>query len=255
MDQENQSTDQPSSSSSSQSNQPKNEAAPTNTSNIPRPAISSIYPEPTAGFGISNSQAAALPGQKPSVDSKSMDKSKVIIILITILGIYIAGSALIGLIGGVRLLSFGIARSTGGILTAIDIVYLIIGAGIIFRRELARIVYIVIAVIGLVLSSIGLYSYFHSVSNASSLQQQSRQLIIASTNKEIANYQSNTSIPANQKAQIIQEIKNTENGELKTPDYPTVIVEKTIGPLIEGYAIAIIPLIFLTRPTVKEEFS
>jgi hypothetical protein len=110
-------------------------------------------------------------------------------------------------------------------------------------------------VVGLVLSSVGLYSYIHATSGSNSLEQQSKQSIIASTNKEIANYESSTTIPTNQKTQIIQEIKNTENNELNSPEYPTVTVKKTIVPIIEGYAIAIIPLIFLTRPSVKEEFN
>ncbi|HUD05731.1 MAG TPA: hypothetical protein VMR18_02335 [Candidatus Saccharimonadales bacterium] len=223
--------------------------------NSTQPAVNSVYPEISKGFGISNSQAVASPEKKPSTNSKSNDKSMVIKILITILGVYIASSALLGLFAGLKLLSFGIARSTGGILTVIDIVYLVVGAGIVFRREIARIVYVVLAVVGLVLSSVGLYSYIHATSGSNSLEQQSKQSIIASTNKEIANYESSTTIPTNQKTQIIQEIKNTENNELNSPEYPTVTVKKTIVPIIEGYAIAIIPLIFLTRPSVKEEFN
>jgi len=211
-----------------------------------RPSPASIYPE-AKQYTMPTPQSPATNDNLPKEAVKGDNKSKVINVLIILFGVYTVATAILGLIGGVKLLSFGVVGKSGGLITFISIVELIIGVGIVLRRELARVAYIVVAIIFLCLSADGTYRYFQAIQTNNNSQQK----YIASTKQEISQYQNDTSIPASQKTQLIQQVQNTENSELQL-----LSKEKTsLFPIIEGYIIAIIPLIFLTLPPVKEEFS
>lgn len=219
---------------------------PAPTGPAPNPSPNSIYPDATAGLKITDN----LNNENPTKDKEGAKTNKpptLIIALITIFGAYLAVTALLGLVGSLKLLSFGVVRTSGAVISIIDVVYIIVGLGIILRKEIARVAYIVIAVIGLGLSVYGTVKYFQSLNNVTNAQQQ----YISSTNAQISGYQNNPAIPSGQKKQITQQLKNDENTQIKL-----ISKEKkdSIAPLIEGYAIAIVPLIFLTRPSVKKEF-
>jgi disulfide bond formation protein DsbB len=210
----------------------------------PRAAASSIYPAAIHG--------TIPPAPDPSTTepagnlASQSDKTKIIVACIWLIGAFIAIPAALSLFGTVKILSYGIGGGTGGLVTAIEVVDVLVGVGIIFRKEMARIVYIVLAIIGFILSLYGTTIYFkdlHAVSNSESQA-------ITSTQNEITNYQNNTSIPSAQRQQVVSELQQDLAHEKKEQKPVFGLLN-----LIPDYFIALVPLIFLTRPSVKEQFS
>jgi hypothetical protein len=223
-----------------------------------RPNPAAIYPKATSGFGASSKQPPVIPAQDEAAQNSTDNKTKMIVILVSILGAYTALSALLGLLGSVTALSFGFIKA-GGQLTVIDAIYLIIGVGLVFRKELARVVYIFLAIIGLLLTVYGTIHTFspHSTAAISYERTQSTQYI-AQDQQQIKNVQHNDLAPglhltSTQKQQQIQQLQkdiaNTKKAEAKLSSV------RLYAGLIQGYLLAIIPLVFLTRPSVKGVFE
>jgi len=215
---------------------------------------SSIYPEATRGIGVSNYQVPK-PDTEHAEEKINNIKTKLIVILVTVLGVYTAVSALLGLFGGLTAISFGFAK-TGGELTAIDVIYLIIGAGILFRRDTARLAYVFLAIIGLVLSIYGT----HQVFTVTRYDNTYNKSVIANDQQQITNLQNlqnnnelnpGTHLTKTQKQQMIHQLQKVlaQNKKDQNQTY------KLYTGLIQGYLLAIIPLVFLTRPKVKAVFS
>jgi len=225
--------------------EPAESVATSTPTNLPfntppsQPVPNSTYPDATHSTADTNTV-------KATDISNESDKTKVIVVCIWLIGAFISIPAALSLFGTAKILSYGISGGAGSIVTVINVVYLLIGVGIILRKEMARIAFVVLAVIGLLLSVYGTFNYFkaaHAVSNS-----ESQAIVI--TQREITQYQNNKSIPDSQKQVIVSELKQTLAREEKAA-HSTV----KLYNLIPAYLIALIPLIFLTRPSVKEQFS
>lgn len=129
----------------------------------------SIYPEATNGVSsehINNSNNVDNPPRKSINDTLT----KLISIGIIALGIYIALPALLSLVGWATIISYGGINSlskAGTPIYIIDVIYLIVGVGIILRKELARLAFVIIGVILLFIGVLGTINYFrqnHTVS-------------------------------------------------------------------------------------------
>ena len=175
------------------------------------------------------------------------ESSRAVVILIIILGLYIAGSAAISLITGSRFLSFGLASGRSGEVIAVDIIYLFSGVGLLMRRKEARVAYIFLALVALLLATIGIHKYFQNT-GAISVE---RQQYIASVNQTITQDQNSNVMADKERTHEIQELRIGEQ-------YQLLVLQKeraTIYPLVEGYAIGLIPLVFLLKSSVKQEFK
>ena len=80
-------------------------------------------------------------------------------IVVVALGALIAIPALLGLLVGTTYLSYGFLGGGAAVLAAIDVLYLMLGVGLMARREMARSAYVVLALVGLVLNAIGLVGF------------------------------------------------------------------------------------------------
>jgi polyphosphate kinase 2 (PPK2 family) len=75
--------------------------------------------------------------------------------------------------------------------------------------------------------------------------------VITQTQRSIEQYQHNPYLSARQKASIIDSLQ----ASVKQQQDQLAKTKNTLLPIIEGYAVAIVPLVFLTRPSVKTVFS
>ncbi len=105
--------------------------------------------------------------QPPGGDSKLPAASSYSwsFIAVWTLGALTAISGAVGLLGGVHVLAFG-SISTGGSFVFVNVFRLLLGAGILMRKEIARRVYVFVAVVGLVFAVIGSFLYLATAQGA-----------------------------------------------------------------------------------------
>jgi hypothetical protein len=107
-------------------------------------------------------------GGAPATRSSSSERSR-IVLAVVVFGAFVTAQALVSLVGGLKLLSFG---DVGGVslLTIFDVGFVILGVGLITRRELARAVYVVFAVINLIFLTLGMIAVLGLVAISSTSQ-------------------------------------------------------------------------------------
>ena len=175
----------------------------------------------------------------PGARAESADP---VIIAVTILGVLIAVPALLGLLGSVNL-SFG-QQSNGSALNKLfDLAYLAIGIGLIFRREQARQIYVVLAVISLLFLAIGAIGVLAS-SGRSQVSGNSARFL----EQQIAQIESNPYLP--------QAVKRRKDESLRQRVAETPKASNgNIGVLIPGLLLTLLPLAFFTQERVKRVFE
>ena len=158
---------------------------------------------------------------------------------VVVLGALIAIPAFLGIIGSISL-SFGRATSGSAFAGMIDLAYLALGVGLILRRERARRFYVALGVLGLVVLAIGFAADL-------ALAASSRGGERAAT--EAAYTRQKVGRPPEQ----VREIEAQERAELARLSVPRP------GPKPARYVPALllilVPLLFLTRPSVRRVFS
>jgi hypothetical protein len=174
----------------------------------------------------------------PAARAERMDP---IIIAVTILGVLIATPALLGLLGSVDL-SFG-RQSNGSALSKLfDLAYLAIGVGLIFRREQARQIYVVLAVISLLFLAIGAIGIVATSGRSEASSNSARFL-----ERQIAAIESNPRLP--------QAVKKHNGEALRERVAATPKASSgDLGLLIPGLLITLVPLVALTQERVKRVF-
>lgn len=229
---------------------------------------SAIYPETTGGLPEKPTNEVSH-GDNQSTSSNDDKLTKLIIIGVIALGVFIAVPALLSIIGWAKIISYGNINAlgkTGVLIYTIDAIYLIVGVGLILRKEFARITYVVIGVILLLIGLYGTINYFresHSISGVAAYYTEevaSAQTGVNGDQTTISSYQNNTSIPASQKQQIISELEGNLKQDQQQLKQLKQLQKQNSGisslvKLIPTYLLAILPLVFLTRPRVKEVFS
>lgn len=216
------------------------------------PQPTSRYPTATEGIGAAHGQNALLNStEQTDDDTNKKNAAQVVVVFIMVLGACIAISALLSLVSWSRIISFGSLSATNAFVRFIDAVYVLLGLGIMFRKNIARMIYIFIAIITLALSAFGtirIVTQQHSQSAKSANLQIQLQYDISYCL---------TKPPSQQRNQMVQQLEK----DINTKQQPDQTCYAALGirsneyvALIPGYLIAIIPLIFLTRTSVKEQF-
>jgi hypothetical protein len=136
------------------------------------------------------------PVARPEATRSSSPERSRIVMAVVVLGAFITIQALVSLVGSAQLLSYGHA-GVGGLATIFDVGYVLLGVGLVIRREPARVIYVVIAIISLIFAVLGTIA------------------IVAASQAYAVNY----------------------------------------AGLVLVYSLALFPLVFLTRPSVKAVFS
>ena len=215
----------------------------------PRPNPSAIYPDATRNpTDIPMPSSLSDNDETLAISSEDTRKTKGITMIVMAFGAFIVVTCAINVLTWLRLAHASTGVSSVGILGLILAGgELCIGLGIIMRREVARAIYVVLAAISLVFSLYGTYNYFTA---AHSLAQ-TEQAALASTQHTIASYQDNPTLTATQKARIIQPLQEAAKRDQQLLDQN----KNALLPLIIAYIIAIAPLVFLTRPSVKAVFE
>ncbi len=219
----------------------------------------SIYPVATQGIGVDNQQPLAnIQSDNTIQTTAESNKNNLIILLVIILGAYTAISALVGIFASTLAISYGFIGA-GGLLIAIDVIYILIGIGLILRKELARFVYVVLAILGLLLTIYGTVHIFnsHAFKVIDYVKTQETQTINRDQ-QQITNIQNNNpstglQLTDVQKQQAIQNLQLNISRIKKSRD--KLSNSRLYFGLIQGYLLAIVPLVFLTRPSVKKLFS
>ena len=157
-------------------------ALATPATTVPKP--SSIYPEATGGYGNAPYNALDSNSDKSKTD-KENNSTKLIIVIVTIIGGLIAGGALYEIIAWSIIILGSKIGSNYGLFIIPDILYLVLGVGIVLRRELARIIYVFLAILGLIIGSIGIISFLSSINSQNSRNNALYTQAIVNTQNQI----------------------------------------------------------------------
>jgi flagellar basal body-associated protein FliL len=217
--------------------------------------VAPISPSPNSVAAASTSVEPTLINTVPTNETnytntkaKSANSSRSpIAIIVIILGILMAVVGGLGAIFWIGLvMTPGISAATKIEIEGISIVILLLGIGIALRREAARKVFLMVALLSLLVLGYGTFSYLKTVSKAN----QAKQATLKSVQSEISQMQM-PNIVTSDKAQILQQLKYE-----KQLDERSVSVDPGATTiLISGYLTTLIPLVLLTRSRVKVLFN
>lgn len=191
----------------------------------PMPRVMSEPPTPYVSFDIAQ-------------DAPTRDDS-MIVIAVVILGALVAVPAFLGVVGSVSI-SFGNQAASGGAIASLfDLGYIVLGIGLMMRRELARQVYVVLAIVSVIFLVIGAISVWTSERTLAANGNAAVQAQIARTRSEP---------PSASRESTIQSLEAVAaRAKADQPD-------NDFSGLIPGFLLALVPLVFLTRPAVKAVF-
>lgn len=208
----------------------------------PRFNTSSIYPNPTnTGDAIDSSRLPQAEGQVN--EGRDKQSSKVIVAFVIIFGAFIAAVSSMALLYSVRFIRIG---GTAVVLSLITSgLGIILGLGIVARRELARAIFVVLSVITLIVALYYTYDYFKIARKLNSYSQSQKEQI----HETIVRYQNNNSLPQATKEKLINNLKRQES--LNNNGFSRTITIRLIG----NYTMSILAIVFFTRSRVKEVFQ
>ncbi len=149
--------------------------------------------------------------------------------------------------------SVGLKSSTEVIGLILALVQLGLGIGIIMKKEIARLGYIIASSILLIFSLFGTFNYIHQQNQVDKVNNPQ----LTSLQNTIQNYQNDSSLSLSRKATILKSLQKSE-AVVISQQISLNEVGKTMIPLrnvVVGYLIAILPIAFLTRSRVKKVFS
>jgi hypothetical protein len=234
-------------------------AVPTTVVSLPQPSVPQpvVFPPAPAVAPAAVVQQPLLPGQSgepiatPMAAAQSVAASapRPMATIIMVFGAVIALFAAQNLFNWIRIVSGPYGKTAEDILgLTLNAVELLLGIGIIMRREIARSMYVSVATILLLLSLFGTYSYL----KASHTINVDQKEVVSQIQKDITMYQNDSSIPTSERSQLVSELQNNKNAELESLTKGNT---RLLWPLIEGYLITIAPIVFLTRPAVRKNFK
>jgi hypothetical protein len=226
------------------------EATPTEKQQPLSQVSNSLYPEPTKNIGIADVVPASpnVPSLNTENDQNLPNTGNVVLFVKVV-------SAAIVLINMINLINwFSLNHSSAfSIFNLVDIlVILALAIGIFFLKELARIIYVCLAVISIILSCIGIYNVYSGTRHVANAQSLSASQTIRLDQAVIKDTNRNTSLSPEQKESLDQRMQNQINSLSGNP-----VEDKAKQYLTDGLLIfvAIFPLLFFTRPKVKAVFK
>jgi len=223
----------------------------------PKFDASLIYPEPIKpGLDVA--------GRPPSDTSKlpmGEGKNSIVSVVVTILGLYITVSPfvsffvtpiIISLLFGNNVIQVSgqtlLLASFSNPMTILSAVfYVLVGIGIILRKELARIAYIILVIISLIMSITNFYSYTQVVHASGS--------IVAEISSDMAGGAAAAQTEARQQHQLQSGARedSAATPRSRSSTYSSIIFASFVLSVV-AFLINIVLLIFFTRPSVKKLF-
>ena len=218
-------------------NQPRQHVAP----------ASAIYPEPTAEIGIQSAPSSAAKANEPKTTGVQQT-SKILAVRVV--------AAVLVLVNAINAYNWYIERRAG-YTSWINLIGIGIGValavGIFFLVETARSIYVVLSLLILVLTCISLVSFYISVSHSSSAITNAT-LSKSQLQKSITNTENNPTLTAAQKQAILATLQRQLNSAPTTPGTSSINIQQyfSSGLLL---VTSVFPLVFLTRPAIKQVFK
>ncbi len=212
----------------------------------------SIYPDPTKNTGIPDSPSAPMTPSQSLLDTESdqkvPDNGKIVLIIKAVCGLII----IVNIINLINWFSLN-HSSIFSVFNLIDIlVILSLAIGIFLLKEIARIIYVFLAIISIIFSCIGIYNVYSSTRHVTNAQNLSSSQTLRLDQALIKDTNRNTRLSSQQKEATDQRLQNQINSLSGNP-----IEDKAKQYLTDGLLIfvAVFPLLFFTRPKVKAVFK
>ncbi len=232
---------------------PDPQASPVNTTQPlqPKPSPSSVYPDATQGVGT----PAPVPTQPaPAEAAQAADPKRAK----KILAVRVVAAILI-LFNGVNAYDVLWSIHNGfkgyGLISILEVVVMLgLAIGIFMFKEIARVTYVFIAAIVLVVSVISIVSLYRTNHSEAFTQSYSQTpLTKAQLESRLQKAEANTTLPPSAKQANIAQVQSMINNL----SAPKQVEQKAKQYFSEGLLVfvAIFPLVFFTRPSIKEVFT
>lgn len=193
--------------------------------------------------------------QAPAPTVQKDGKTKILTVIVILLGLWIAVPRILGLLGVPILVSFTGVNASSVLMTVFAVIFIVLGIGISLRRELVRIPFVALSVIFLVISTVSLVRVVNAISKTECNEALGTQRYVDDTKKRLKAVLD----PRLYEAGLPSLEKQVETA--KRHDALCQALKSSVkGPrfymsMAYSYTISIVPLIFLTRPSVKKIFS
>ncbi len=215
----------------------------------PKPLTSSIYPDATQGIGM----PAPAPTQSPSSQTTHAEDPKR---AKKILAVRVVAAILI-LFNGLNAYDVLVSLHNGfkgyGLLSIIMVfVMLGLAIGIFMLKEIARAIYIFIAAVSLIIGIIGFVNFYTSTHKARVSNAYSHPFTKTQLENSLHAAQTSPSFTPKVRQEEVAALQRQINNLSKNPIEQKAKQYFSYGLLI---FVAIFPLVFLTRPTIKEVFE
>jgi hypothetical protein len=209
---------------------------------------SSVYPEVTRGIGAMDTATTSMSQSEPVPGPKLVQKTSPKIIVIKL----VAG--IIILLNAVNFYDWLLELHAGytNWISALEIIAIVtLAIGIFKLSETARSIYIVVSAISLVLSCVGLITFYVSTRHVDTVSS-SQPVTRAHLESDINFIENDKGLPPQTKQKEIQQIQKEINN---LPTSHTDLVVKQYLSTAMLILTAVGPIIFFTRPSIKEAFN
>jgi hypothetical protein len=228
------------------------QAAPQANTQPRRPTVpvNSIYPDATSGVDITTSiTASPAPSDEPQTKrAKSASKLLVVRIVAVLIILTNAGNAYAS-IHNALVLSHAGTTNWLSIINIIEVCGLLgLAVGILLLNEAARATYVLVSAMVLVLTCISLFNFYSSTRSVASSHISTAQTK-SMLEKSLSRY--NPTLTPEQNNELHQSIQKQLNDLSGSPTELGLKQYLSEGLLV---VVAIGPIIFLTRPAIKEVF-
>jgi len=215
----------------------------------PAATANSIYPEPTVDIGIPAAISSAAPENEQAAVNNA-GKAKVIAVR--------AVAALLVISNVINAHNWYIEQRAGytSWISIIGIgIGFVLAVGIFLLNEVSRSIYVILSTLMLVLTGFSLLMFYISISHSSSAISNATYTYSKSDlQKSIDNARKNPTLTPAQKQEIINTLQNQMNTAPSTPGSSSFNVQQyfSSGLLL---VTSLFPLVFFTRPAIKQVFS
>ena len=214
----------------------------------PPTSVSSIYPQPTNGIGASTA-THALPSAPSASEPTAVAKNPSKVLAVRA----VAGTIII--LNAINLYDWFLEQRAGyaNWISILEIgAVLALAVGIFKLSESARSLFVMLSAVSLVLSCIGLIAFYASTHHSGSLQANHQPLTKAQLENSLQAAEKNTALPPQARQENIQQLQREISNLSGSPTDLKVKQYASTGILI---VTAVGPLIFFTRPSIKQVFS
>lgn len=215
----------------------------------PPAATSSIYPDPSKGIGgsVTAPTPTLSPAQAPEPTGNSGLSKRVLavkIVAVTLILIDLSNAY-----------DWYLAEKAGNDqwLTVIGIIVSLIFAFGIFRlKELARMIYVFASIVLLIIAGINYIQFYAATHNNASYQSNIKPMSKSTLESNIAYAKSNNRMTPQQKQAAIRYFQNELSADYGNKEE---VDTKRYVSIALTLVVSVGPLVFLTRPSVKEVFT